>query len=66
MEKVTAEIGLLETFLSLLASLVDMSSSQTDLDYYVQLLTTQASQVVTTMPVSWHINTLDSVTEFSH
>lgn len=48
----TADTGLLDTILGLLAGLVDMSSSQTDLDYYVQLVTTRASELVAALPVS--------------
>lgn len=50
----TASIELLASLLSLLAVLVDMSSSQNDVDYYIQLTTTRASEIAAGLPVSMH------------
>lgn len=49
---VTSSLELLASLLSLLATLVDVSSSQSDVDYYIQLTTTRASEVATILPVS--------------
>jgi hypothetical protein len=52
----TASPELLASFLSLLAALVDVVSSQNDVDYYIQLTTTRASEVAASLPVSLNIS----------
>lgn len=47
----TASLELLASFLSLLAALVDLSTSYNDIDYYVQLATTRASEIAAGLPV---------------
>lgn len=49
---VPGSMELLTSFLSMLASLVDLSASHIDVDYYLQLTATRASELASSIQVS--------------